>query len=1041
MSAAKNPHPNHRSRFSMLSVMTLALWRLRQTWFLLCIITIGMIAAVMIVCAIPLFSNVTMTAGLRNTLRESPDSAQFEVDSETLGLSTPIFQNARSQFNALLQQGLGKQVYPSQFLLESLDLSLYPQPRSPTSLIIYGARMQQAAPYLGPIQGRIAHVTEQPATDIEIMLTPQTVKLMHVKLGSTFKLALSFFPKLQDVNNNTGAIPSTMTLTAHVVGIFNVEPKNAAYWHGQDFRPTTLIQNKITSYTFVMLAPYNALLAISDHASALHHSDATYTTGFGYLTRWYYRLDVPHTNMDNLDTLINQIAALQSTFNTSYGDLTGDSNDFSSPPDFPYFNKVSFSSPLLSAPGSDSNLEEFRSRADVALIPITVLTILIIALSLFFVSLMTNLLVDRQAATIALLRSRGASSGQIFGALLTQSLGIGITSIVIGLPLAVIVVIALAQRMLPAGERDALNIITTNPLRSIEGVAWYAGAVVLVALLTMSVSLFFASRSDVLAMRREATRTNRRPLWQRMQLDVIAGVVALVGYGISLYLTRLGPVLQGDAQVLIVTPLSIIAPFFLIIGCMLLFLRIFPLILRLGAHFASRGRGAVSMLALAQVARSPRQSIRMTMLLALSTAFILFTLVYTASQAQHIQQIATYLVGADFGGDLNNTGTGSLVLPARISERYLAIPGVLSASAGYVGQGEGGTANLQMQIRAVDAATFAQTTIWSSPQDYQTGRALLAKLAALRPGAIKIAQQKDVQNGIVPAIIDTITLQTLRLHAGSFFTVRVDEQSIREMNCYVIGVVQHIPTINNRTVPQGSQSFATVGGVLVDYQTYATIYATAFKRSKAVFGPLDTPPINHIWLHTRSDAASLTSVRTALTKPALLVTNLSDRRVLLGELNNDPLYLVLGGVLGIGTVTALLLALLGDLLASWLSARTRLTNFAILRAIGTTPQQVASVLIREPGIIYATGLLLGVAFGALLSVTVIPALTFTHLTTNLSTNQFYALQSAFPAQVVLPPSLPLALIALSAVYILALMMMVRVIAQPSTSQVLRLNED
>ena len=49
----------------MLSVMTLALWRLRQTWFLLCIITIGMIAAVMIVCAIPLFSNVTMTAGLR----------------------------------------------------------------------------------------------------------------------------------------------------------------------------------------------------------------------------------------------------------------------------------------------------------------------------------------------------------------------------------------------------------------------------------------------------------------------------------------------------------------------------------------------------------------------------------------------------------------------------------------------------------------------------------------------------------------------------------------------------------------------------------------------------------------------------------------------------------------------------------------------------------------------------------------------------------------------------------------------------------------
>jgi len=51
------------------------------------------------------------------------------------------------------------------------------------------------------------------------------------------------------------------------------------------------------------------------------------------------------------------------------------------------------------------------------------------------------------------------------------------------------------------------------------------------------------------------------------------------------------------------------------------------------------------------------------------------------------------------------------------------------------------------------------------------------------------------------------------------------------------------------------------------------------------------------------------------------------------------------------------------------------------------------------------------------------------------------LQSALPTQIVIPPTLPLALFVLIAIYIIALMMMVRVVSKPSLSQVLRLNED
>ena len=144
--------------------------------------------------------------------------------------------------------------------------------------------------------------------------------------------------------------------------------------------------------------------------------------------------------------------------------------------------------------------------------------------------------------------------------------------------------------------------------------------------------------------------------------------------------------------------------------------------------------------------------------------------------------------------------------------------------------------------------------------------------------------------------------------------------------------------------------------------------------------------------------------------------------------------------------TALLLALVGDLFASWWSVRRRLTQFAVLRAQGATPQQVASVLTWEQGIVYTAALALGVAFGGLLAVTVVPALVFTNIPTsgvlsNLSTSEFFVIQQSVPSQIVVPLSLAVAFSVLIVICIGALSMMVQVALRPSLGQALRLNED
>ena len=60
---------------------------MRQTWLLLLMTGLGMTTAIIVICAVPLFSNVMLTAGLRNTLDAQPGNAEITLATQTQGLS------------------------------------------------------------------------------------------------------------------------------------------------------------------------------------------------------------------------------------------------------------------------------------------------------------------------------------------------------------------------------------------------------------------------------------------------------------------------------------------------------------------------------------------------------------------------------------------------------------------------------------------------------------------------------------------------------------------------------------------------------------------------------------------------------------------------------------------------------------------------------------------------------------------------------------------------------------------------------------------
>jgi len=127
------------------------------------------------------------------------------------------------------------------------------------------------------------------------------------------------------------------------------------------------------------------------------------------------------------------------------------------------------------------------------------------------------------------------------------------------------------------------------------------------------------------------------------------------------------------------------------------------------------------------------------------------------------------------------------------------------------------------------------------------------------------------------------------------------------------------------------------------------------------------------------------------------------------------------------------------LLENWLHAFQRRTGFAVLRALGMTPRQIAAVLLWEQGFVYTLAFLLGGVLAVLLTIFVAPAVSLLDLS---GPSSQYNLFDVPPVQLVLP-AIQLSWLAggLLTICLVALLLMARIVSRPSLGQTLRLNED
>lgn len=993
MASTASSLPRQNGLFFLPAVAKLARWRFKQMWRFLAVTWLGLLAMVILVCAGPLFARVATSAYLRSSIAHAPDGSYITVDAISTHPTQEQLHQVELQVNHMLQQGvLGSYLHAApQLIIQTPPFDLLAGSQTkPTAFTVAGYDSVAASQHTTLVQGRLPQVTTEDT--LEIALAQDAANGLGLHVGSTIQ----------------GRYPisvGSQVWKFRVVGIIASKMAHDPFWAIADpFSKSSVTLN--SRYYFVNNgAPSYTVVAANE---ALKPKIAVLQTAFSggssftdaFVLFWRYPFELGKLDTNDLPVLAQQTSAidyrLQDALQRNITDLA-------------YTNVFGTLFPTL----------EFSS-VGISSVQNTVLFLLLVtlALVLFLVSLMANILVERQAAIIATLRSRGATRWHIFGTFAVQGVVLGIVALLIGPLLAILLVLALAPSLLSADNQSAINVITAHPLQTALDVKEYAIIAVVVALVILIMTLNRATKMDIVSFRRESARPQRIPFWRRFYLDLFVALLLLVGYIAYAYFSsflilsasRINPITY-----LWLTSVGFLATPFIVVGVLLLFLRLFPHLLRLVMYLVAKMRSAPAMLALAQVERTPRPAARLIVLLALAIAVSCFFLTLIASKEQRNTDVATFSAqSADFNGPLpSSDATKSFT---QLQTYYNGISGVQSATLGYhdviqLDSQQGATSQGTITVTAVDADTYARTAIWQPSYASQSLSTLTAQLAARRSEAIS--------HNVVYALVDAATWQRLHLTRGARFSLPTDSSGTAHINYIALALINYVPGVYDTPTYTWSGM-----GLITDYQNYTDVKARVTGITTGTLSP------NYIWLRTKQDTASLANLRNTL-------PTLSDRFTLITTIQNDPSHLSVIGVLYIAVGTALLLALLGTLLLSWLNASNKLTSFAIARALGMAPRQIARVLLWEQGFAYILALLLGISLGAMLILFIPPAVSLTDASGDW--DRSFNVPSI---EVIVPyTQILLVLGVLAIICLLALSLMARIVSRPSLSQTLRLNED
>jgi putative ABC transport system permease protein len=599
-------------------------------------------------------------------------------------------------------------------------------------------------------------------------------------------------------------------------------------------------------------------------------------------------------------------------------------------------------------PGSDV-MVAFGERESTLRTLLWSLNVPLFLLISFYFYMVTGMLVERQKAEIALLRSRGASRFHLVAMYAAEFGLLAIVAFAAGpwLGAAFTRVLGATSTFMSFVDRGSLQVQMT-------GECWlYAAGAVIAAWLINLVPVILATRVSIVDQKRAKAREDKRPAWQLFGFDI--ALIAIALYGHHVFRGRMADLVKLglDGKSLSADPLLYTVPTLFILGSGLFLMRIYPLFISLIYRAGRKWWAPQHYSTLLLVSRRNRlyHGLMVFLILTIGTG------IYNANTARtlnvNMEDQIRYAGGSDVvlrqhwqndapapaGPQAGQPQGQQTPPPEKINyleppfELIQSLPGVDKAAKVFTKEEAEawlGNKSGKVKLMGIETDVFGETA-WMKENLLPYHFYSYLNLMARDEHAVLLSKTAADYYGAKPGDV-----------------LDVGWKGIRPTRLVVYGVIDYFPSFN--------PNLTAVGGSPKDQTPMLIVAHLDTIRNELGVEPYD------VWLKLKP-GADRQELLDAMKEKHIQLERFDDTLGKISESRMDPFRMAVNGVMSLGFIISLAVSFIGFLLFWLLSLQGRMLQLGIYRAMGISLRRLFGMLLLEQLLTTGAGFLVGIAAG------------------------------------------------------------------------------
>jgi len=878
-------------------------------WMVLCLL-IGFILAVAMVSSIPMYTDGVLQRMLTKDLEKYQISTGYYPGRYYI--SANIYSHyaddnrikAYHMFNDKIRGEMVKEIelpiisHTSALTIDYVSaLPEIQREEEPKKRVLKLEALEGLQDHIEIVHGRMFSNEKQDGI-LEALVTEQAMKNLDLRLNEVYVVS-DFINRLDE------------TFKVKVVGVFTLADGTDPFWF-----------QGLWAYDESFLIDYSLF-----YKEFIERE-------FPLLTKaqWYYAFDYYKITLDNTPRILNAF----NQQNKWFGE-----------------RRVDFRMPAASV------LEQYFEREKQLKITLWVIQVPILLMLAFYLFMVSRLIVQQEQNEIAVLKSRGASSLQIFLGYLVESLILGGIALAIGPPMGLLMcnLLGAANGFMEFVQRTAL------PIKLDYKAYLYSLAAVALSMITMLIPAFLSSRTTIVTYKQKKARGIRSAIWKKYFLDIL--LLAVSAYGLYSYKLRqstLEVTGVGGTEIAI-DPLLFLVSTLFVLGAGLLILRVFPYIVKAIFFIGRKKWSPVLYASFIQVGRSGGEYRFLMLFLILTLSIGIFNANAARTLNNNIEEKIYYATGADIvlqayweSNQPKYTGMEPMAEASLISLSLKNEP-VQYREPPFLPY---------TQLKGINYATKVfvndDVLVQTSSRDY-TGR---TKLMGIIPNEFgKVAWFRNdllrthwyhylnlMSHHPMAALVSRSFAEEHNVKKGDSLWLSWGDQGYLEVIVYEF--VDYWPTFNPHVKNKN-----VVANLVVANLDYI--------QAKSALEPYQ------VWLKKEPGATSQ-EIYQDIEEKGLRIEKLSDvgQQIIINK--NDPMVQGTNGALTLGFIVTMSVSTIGFLIYWILSIQQRVLQFGIFRAMGMSVRKLIGLLSCEQVLVSGTAILLGIVIGGITSDLFVPLL-------------------------------------------------------------------